>query len=117
MSFVAPLVREALRYGIRHSSKFVKRYINIQDDLVKSAWMTSPTRNIVGRGGVLGARHGAAGGAVIGGILNLGLDHTNPGGFSKRPVRPTSHKFSKKYSTKRRYNRRCRPRYYGPRRY
>ncbi len=42
----------------------VRRIVNIQDDILKQVLHTAPTRNMLGRGGIRGVRHGLAGGAA-----------------------------------------------------
>ncbi len=107
----------AARTAYRYRRQIV-RALNIQDEWLKSAWMTSPARNIFGRGGGLGARHGVPAGQIIGGILNLGVPSTNPQDGVQKKQRQTDYQQSKKYSSRtakyrRKYNRciRTRPRY------
>ncbi len=60
MSFAAPLIREGLRQAFRYTVKA----INLQDDALRAVLQTSPSRNILGRGGIRGIRHGLAGGTI-----------------------------------------------------
>ncbi len=105
-----------LRPFIRQAARQIYRALNVQDELVKTAWMTSPTRNIVGRGGVLGARHGAAGGLVASAfITDLDDDDLDavPSFIQPSPSRRQYQKGSGiRRRTSRRYDKRkCYPKY------
>ncbi len=106
MSAYIGAIKTAWRYR-----RQIYRLLNIQDEWLKSAWMTTPVRNVVGRGGVTGIRHGLPAGQIIGGILNLGVPSTNPlDEFSQKTrQRPQNYKFSQKrssgyYNNRRKYN-------------
>ncbi len=106
-----------LRPLIFRAGRQVYRALNIQDDLVKQAWMTSPTRNIVGRGGVLGARHGAAGGLISSAFIT-DLDDDDNNGLptfvqppkTRRQYQKSGRKFGR--TSRGRGFRKCPPKYY-----
>ncbi len=102
----------------RQIGRQIIRALNVQDDLIKQAWMTSPTRNIVGRGGVLGARHGAAGGLAASAFITDLDDDDNNGIPTEIPKQTKTNKFYQKgrrsgYNSGRRYRKyKCYPKYY-----
>ncbi len=108
IGIIAPLLRE----GVRQAGRYVVRAVNLQDDALNTILRTAPTRNMLGRGGIRGVRHGLAGGALASPLIEE--MKTSNSGFQKAK-RPSSNKQRKKYQTNRsdyrrrsaKYNKSC----------
>ncbi len=82
----------------RQIGRYTVRAINLQDDALNNILRTSPTRNILGRGGIRGVRHGLAGGALASPLIEEMKIGYN--GISPKPTkRPKANQQYKKYST------------------
>ncbi len=97
MSFVAPLLGPIIRAGVRQAYRYTIRAINLQDDALKAVLQTSPSRNMLGRAGIRGIRHGLAGGAIASPLIEQYKGISN---VIQEKSRQTPNKLQKKYSSK-----------------
>ncbi len=103
MSFVAPLLRTALH----QAGKYVYRGLLAQDRIIDYTYRRTGLYN---RGVVRGIKHGLAGGAVVGGTLQLGLNAPDtPGNDVIQTPKRTRYPSSSPYKTRRRQTTRFDP--------
>ncbi len=96
---IAPIVGTALRTA----GRYVVRAINLQDDVLNNVLRTAPSRNMLGRGGIRGIRHGLAGGALASPFIEELKGSYNEFQTPKTQRTP-SNKFQKKYRSVGRYS-------------
>ncbi len=114
MALFAPIIREALRQGVRYAYQGLRT----QDKIIDYTYRRTRLYN---RGVVRGIKHGLIAGQVVGGTLKLGLPEELTNGIPPEQYVPKTGKLKKTYSRVRRYNRRsnkyCRPQYNRRRRH
>jgi len=93
----------------REVARQVVRLVNAQDDILKIVLQSSPTRNVLGRGGQRGIRHGLAAGTIASPFIEQYRSklYAVPTQNGKRPK--TNNQYQKRGRNK--YNTRSRNRY------
>ncbi len=94
----------------RQIGRQIYRVANMQDDILKQVLQTSPSRNVFGRGGIRGIRHGAGGGAIASPFIEQYKSRN--GAFQKKPSG-----YNKEYKTRKGYQQYSRSRSQYGRRY
>ncbi len=100
IQIVAPILGHALRQGAR----YVYRGLRAQDRIIDYTYRRTGLYN---RGAVRGIKHGLAGGQIVGGTLNLGLQGLEPDGIPEKRNRFKTYRQQKtrsRYSNYRRRN-------------
>ncbi len=105
---LSSLIRPAIRYGARA----IYQALKVQDRIIDKTYRKAGLYN---RGVVKGIQHGLAGGQIIGGIAQLGLNAPDTPGngasvpFKKQPKTYRQNQTRNRYT--RRFTTRCRPEY------